>query len=127
MKKRSLYLNGPEVTECGAGCWQLGGGWGRDWNDAIAQDILQTSYDSGVRFFDTADVYDNGESELSVGRFRRTHPDIFVATKLGRGMGMYPDGYTRDSLKSSTEASLATISCASRSKRPKKIWRMMVA
>ncbi|MEO1632151.1 MAG: aldo/keto reductase, partial [Bacteroidota bacterium] len=81
MKKRPLGRLNP-VTECGLGCWQLGGGWGRPWDDAIAQQILGASYAHGVRFFDTADVYGNGASEQSVGRFRATHPDIVVATKL---------------------------------------------
>lgn len=59
----------------------------------------------GVRFFDTANVYGDGESELLLGRFRKTHPDIFIATKLGRG-DIYPDGYTRQSLREATERSL---------------------
>jgi aryl-alcohol dehydrogenase-like predicted oxidoreductase len=104
MKRRNLG-NGPEITECGLGCWQLGGGWGNPWDHGVAQEILQAAYDSGIRFYDTADVYGDGESEVDLGVFRKTHPDIFIATKLGRG-GIYPDGYTRESLRTATMRSL---------------------
>jgi aryl-alcohol dehydrogenase-like predicted oxidoreductase len=94
-----------EPTEIGLGCWQLGGGWGKPWNDATAQAILESAYASGVRFLDTADVYGDGESERSIGRFLRTHSDVRVATKLGR-WGIYPDGYTRESVRAATRNSL---------------------
>lgn len=105
MKDRKLGQTGLDVTECGLGCWQLGGGWGNPWDDAVAQSILDAAYTSGIRFFDTADGYGNGESERSLGRFRQTHPDIVIATKLGR-VGMYPDGYTREAMLGATQASL---------------------
>ena len=105
MTSRPLPNHRTAWTEIGLGCWQLGGGWGRPWDDATAQQILQAAYDAGTRFIDTADVYGDGASERSVGRFLRTHPDCFVATKLGR-KGIYPDGYTRDSLLAATRASL---------------------
>jgi aryl-alcohol dehydrogenase-like predicted oxidoreductase len=100
-----LGPQGLEVTECGLGCWQLGGGWGNPWDDGTAQEILTAAYDSGVRFFDTADGYGGGDSERSLGRFRQTHPDIMIATKLGR-VGMYPDGYTREAMLAATQGSL---------------------
>ena len=34
-----------------------------------AKDILKTSFDNGVNFFDTADVYGDGRSEKFVGEF----------------------------------------------------------
>ena len=105
MNTRHLSSRGPEITESGLGCWQLGGGWGNPWDDAVAQEILGAAYDAGVRFFDTADVYGDGESELSIGRFLKTHNDVFVATKLGRNK-IYPNGYTRQSLREATERSL---------------------
>jgi aryl-alcohol dehydrogenase-like predicted oxidoreductase len=84
----------------------LGGGWGNPWDDGIAQEILNAAYTSGIRFFDTADGYGSGESERSLGRFRQTHPDIVIATKLGRSGGIYPDGYTREALLAATHGSL---------------------
>lgn len=91
-------------TEVGLGCWQLGGGWGAEWDDAVALEILEASYAAGVRFFDTADVYGGGRSEHSLAAFLASHDDVQVATKLGR-KGLYPDGYTRESLRAATDVS----------------------
>jgi len=105
MKRRQLGHDGLSVTECGLGCWQLGGGWGHPWDDSIAQGTLGAAYGHGVRFFDTADGYGGGESERSLGRFRPGHRDIVIATKLGR-VGMYPDAYSREAMLAATRASL---------------------
>lgn len=96
MQQRILGNSGLRVPEIGLGCWQLGGGWSNTWDDDIARQILQAAYDSGVRFIDTADVYGDGASERSIGRFVQEHPDagLVVASKLGRA-GIYPDKYTR--------------------------------
>jgi aryl-alcohol dehydrogenase-like predicted oxidoreductase len=108
VKTRELGPQRLAITEVGLGCWQLGGGWGNPWHDATAQRILGAAYDSGIRFFDTADGYGDGESERSLGRFLRTHPEITIATKLGR-TGMYPDGYTREAMRTATRNSLARL------------------
>lgn len=105
MERRPLGSKGPEIPVIGLGCWQLGGGWAGAWEHDTAQEILEAAYKSGVRFIDTADVYGGGESERSVGEFRRKHPDVTIATKLGRD-GIYPDGYTQESLRDATRASL---------------------
>ena len=59
-----------------------------------------------MRFFDTADGYGDGESELSLGRFRPQHDDIVIATKLGRSGGLYPDNYSEEGLHAATLRSL---------------------
>jgi aryl-alcohol dehydrogenase-like predicted oxidoreductase len=105
MKLRPLGTDGLTVPEIGLGCWQLGGGWGNDWDNDIAQTILEASYQCGVRFIDTADVYGDGASEISIGEFRKRHPDVTIATKLGRA-GIYPDNYTRETLRAATQRSL---------------------
>lgn len=108
MNTRTLPNHHFSWTEIGLGCWQLGGGWGKPWNDDVAQEILQAAYDSGTRFIDTADVYGDGESERSIGRFLKSHSDCFVATKLGRA-GIYPSGYSRESLLAATKASISRL------------------
>lgn len=105
MKNRQLGPAGLQVTECGLGCWQIGGGWGNPWDNDTAQQILLAAYEAGIRFFDTADGYGGGESERSLGRFKQTHPDVVIATKLGR-TGMYPDGYSREAMLDATRGSL---------------------
>ncbi|MBT5813430.1 MAG: aldo/keto reductase [Opitutales bacterium] len=106
MKYRAFAKDGASVSEVGLGCWQLGGDWGHV-DDETALAILRASYDSGVTFFDTADVYGGGRSERIVGQFlkliRGDAP--FVATKVGRGE-VYPDGYTEEAIRSRIEDSL---------------------
>ena len=110
MKKRTFGDTGEKVCEVGLGCWQLGGAeWG-DVSDEQALAILGAALDSGVTFFDTADVYGNGRSERLIGRFLKQRPmEVFVATKLGRTPDLYPDKYTARGVRAAIEASLARL------------------
>lgn len=84
MKFRNFAGNGEPVSEIGLGTWQLGADWG-DVDDATAERILAQAVDSGVTFFDTADVYGKGLSETRIGGFIKSHAKkLFIATKLGR-------------------------------------------
>jgi len=107
MKQRSFNHAGVMVSEIGLGCWQLGGAdWGKI-DDKLAFDILGAAVDSGVNFFDTADVYGSGRSETLIGQFLKSRRDrIFVATKLGRASTLYPDHYTEANVAAATEDSL---------------------
>ena len=88
-----------KISEVGLGCWQLGGDWTAV-SDGQANEILQNAVEQGITFFDTADVYGGGRSEMLIGAFFRKNPaDVFIATKAGR-MAMFPDRYTREGLKS---------------------------
>lgn len=55
-------------------------------DDAVAQNLLQSAWDSGCRSFDTAPHYGNGLSEHRMGRALRNKPcSAFVlSTKVGR-------------------------------------------
>ncbi|HZG03947.1 MAG TPA: aldo/keto reductase, partial [Streptomyces sp.] len=56
MEQRVLGRTGREVSVVGLGTWQLGADWGRvREEDALA--VLDAAVESGVTFFDTADVY----------------------------------------------------------------------
>ncbi len=90
----------------GLGCWQLGGDWAKQLDDAAAHDLLTAAVDAGVRFFDTADVYGDGRSERLIGEFlRKQDKEITVATKFGRAGGIFPDGYTEVALRAAVDAS----------------------
>lgn len=105
MKTRVLGKTGYQVSEIGLGCWQLGNDFGPV-EDAEARAILQAGLDSGVRFFDTADVYGSGLSESRIGAWCRSlaTPPI-VATKVGRSAELYPNGYSKAAVKQSLQAS----------------------
>ncbi len=111
MKTRKLGRDGFDVSEVGLGCWQLGADWGEGVRRDIGLEILTTAVGQGVRFFDTADVYGDGRSEDLIGQFLRHYdgPRIRIATKFGRAAGVYPDGYTEDSLRRGVEASRARL------------------
>jgi aryl-alcohol dehydrogenase-like predicted oxidoreductase len=58
--------------------------------------VLDTAVDAGVTFFDTADAYGDGRSETFCGRLRERHPEVFVATKMGRRVAQETINYNRD-------------------------------
>lgn len=108
MQTTSFGKDNTQISRVGLGCWQLGSDWG-DLDLKEANDILKSSVDAGVTFFDTADVYGGGRSEEIIGNFltdARLQDDIFVATKLGRFGDLYPDNYTEAAIRERVEESL---------------------
>ncbi|PLW76296.1 aldo/keto reductase [Cohaesibacter celericrescens] len=110
MHSRNLGAKGFKVSEVGLGCWQLGADWGAPLAEDAGLAILETALQKGVTFFDTADVYGGGKSELLIGKFlkNKDRGDIRVATKFGRG-DPYPDGYTEASLRKGIDESRARL------------------
>ena len=94
MKYRKFGSLDWNVSEVGLGCWQIGADWGNVTEDS-AQEILKSSYENGVNFFDTADVYGMGRSEKFVGAFLKSVSErIYVATKAGRQINPHvAEGY----------------------------------
>lgn len=108
MKYRTLGKTGWKVSEISLGTWQVGGGWGKPFDDKIAEEILHTAFDHGVNFVDTADVYDWGKSEAVVGRVVKSRLEkILVATKCGRRLEPHTNrSYNAQSLRRFVENSL---------------------
>ena len=94
MEKRRLGKTGRNVSIVGLGTWQLGADWGAV-DHGQAQAVLAAAVESGVTFFDTADVYGDGRSEQAIGAFLADNPglDITVATKMGRRLEQRPENY----------------------------------
>ncbi len=70
------------VSEIGLGCARIGGVFQRD--PSAFLDLLSAACDGGINFFDTADMYSQGESEVLLGRaFRGRRDQVIVATKAG--------------------------------------------
>ena len=65
--------------------------------DEQAHDLLQTAWDCGLRYFDTAPHYGLGLSERRLGRFLAGKPrdEFTVSTKAGRLLRPDPDGAGR--------------------------------
>ena len=83
MEQREIGRLGRSVGVVGLGTWQLGADWGHV-DPAKARAVLESAVDQGVTFFDTADVYGDGRSEQLCGELLVRHPDVMVATKMGR-------------------------------------------
>ena len=99
------------VSEIGLGCWAMGADWG-DLTDENAKKILKTSFENGINFFDTADVYGDGRSEKFVGEFINSISEkIFVATKAGRRINPHEANgyYDKDLMESFVDRSLKNL------------------
>ena len=106
MEQRVLGRTGRPVSVVGLGTWQLGADWGSvDEADALA--VLRAAVESGVTFFDTADVYGDGRSERIIGRFLADNAGqgVFVATKMGRRVAQVPAAYTLENFRAWTDRS----------------------
>ncbi|MFY0579483.1 aldo/keto reductase [Cystobacter fuscus] len=76
---------------------------------AEADELVSISLESGINFFDTADVYSEGESEKILGRaLGARRKDVVLATKVRGKVGTGPNqqGLSRAHIMSSVEGSL---------------------
>lgn len=111
MQYRTLGRTGWNVSTISFGAWAIGGSWGTVDDDESMQ-TLHAALDSGVNFFDTADVYGDGRSERLLARLRRERPSdpFYVATKAGRRLDPHvASGYTRENLTAFIERSLQNL------------------
>ena len=83
-----------------------------DVNQADADGLIKACIEAGVNFFDTADVYSDGESEKMLGQSLKNlniaRKDVVIATKVyGRvGPGRNDVGASRGHIMDAVEASL---------------------
>ena len=64
MKYRNLGKSGLKVSELSYGSWVT---FSFQMDTALATEMLKIAYDSGVNFFDNAEAYASGESEVIMG------------------------------------------------------------
>ncbi|AWB69133.1 aldo/keto reductase (plasmid) [Saccharobesus litoralis] len=113
METRRLGKSGLSASVIGLGCWQLGGDFGQQGVDN-RQNILNAADNAQIQFWDTADVYGNGQSEQSIGDWQQAHQQTrVIATKLGRNASLYPNTYNYDTMRASIEASLTRLRVSS--------------
>jgi aryl-alcohol dehydrogenase-like predicted oxidoreductase len=94
MEEREIKRLGRSVSVVGLGTWQLGADWGSVSPDD-ARATLEAGIDQGVTFFDTADVYGDGRSERLCGELHQRHPEVLIATKMGRRVEQLAENYNR--------------------------------
>ena len=108
MQQRRFGKTNRNITEVGLGTWQLGTKWGEPFNHEEAMRILETTYETGINFIDTADIYNGGNSEKAIGEFIKKYPDYFyIVTKCGRGLQPHnAEGYTAENMERFIDGSL---------------------
>ena len=110
MKYRELGRTGWKVSEISFGAWAIGSMWGSvDEKESVA--ALHKALDSGINFFDTADVYGDGRSERLLGQLRKERKETFyIATKAGQRLRPHvPEGYNKENLTRFVEESLRNL------------------
>ena len=111
MKYRRLANTGVYVSELCLGAMTFGGRWPviGALGQREADQLVHRSLDVGVNFFDTANAYSVGESEVLLGKaLGAKRPEVVVATKVRTRMGPGPNqvGLSRLSILQEAEASL---------------------
>ena len=114
MRYVNLGSTGLRVSRVCLGMMSFGRHETRQWalDEAAAEPIVRGAVDGVVSFFDTADVYNGGQSEIVTGRLLRklfgSREEYVVATKVhGRTMpGENGRGLSRKHILASIDASL---------------------
>ena len=117
MHTRQFGATDLQVSEVGFGAWGIGGpamagnipiGWGKV-NDAMSRKALQTAFEQGVNFYDTADFYGLGHSEELLGEAFGNSDKVIIASKVGHRLredGSIFVDYSSDYIRTACEASL---------------------
>lgn len=117
MKLRKLGNSEIEVSEVGFGVWPLATTWWGKTDDAA--DMLNTAFDCGITFYDTAPAYgDDGFGETLLAPFLKEHRDeIVLTTKCGYDIHAVrpkeererPHNWERESIIAQVEESLTRL------------------
>src|SRR5438552_4969834 len=105
MEYRRVGRSGLKVSELCLGTMTFGHGT----DEGEAQRIVDLAFDAGVNFFDTANSYGNGQSELLLGKaLKGRRREAIVATKFFNPMGSGPNesGMSRVHIMQAIEDSL---------------------
>src|SRR4051794_2569297 len=113
----NLGRTGLRVSRLCLGMMSFGKHESREWalDEAAAEPIVRRAVEGGVTFFDTADVYNGGQSEVVTGNLLKKlfgmREEYVVATKVhGRTMpGENGRGLSRKHILASIDASLARL------------------
>ncbi len=90
MKYRRLGRSGLKVSEISLGSWLT---YGKSVESDTAERTIKQAYDLGINFFDSANVYEQGEGERVMARALRSYPreSYVITTKAFFPMGDGPN------------------------------------
>ncbi len=107
MNYRSIGRSGLKVSEIALGNWVTHGG---QVGDEAARSCVYAAIESGINFFDTADIYERGKAETVLGSVLKDHVrrHLVIATKVFWSMSDDPNdrGLSRKHIMESCEGSL---------------------
>ena len=107
MEYRQLGKHGLKVSELSLGSWIP---FGEMIDDDMARDCMLAAYESGINYFDNADVYAMGQSEITMGRIMKDlkRSDLIISSKAYWPMGDGPNdkGLSRKHIIDSVNNSL---------------------
>jgi aryl-alcohol dehydrogenase-like predicted oxidoreductase len=96
-------LGSLDVSLVGIGCNNFG--WRTDAGAAVA--VVDAALDAGINFFDTADIYGAGQSEVFLGKaLRGRRHQAVIATKFGMKLGEAEGGADPSYIRKSLDGSL---------------------
>ncbi|MDZ7718430.1 MAG: aldo/keto reductase [Balneolaceae bacterium] len=108
MKYRFLGRSGLKVSALSFGSWVT---FGDQIDEAVATECMKEAYDAGVNFFDNAEAYAGGQSEVVMGNIIKKEgwkrSDLVLSTKIfWGGEGPNDSGLSHKHIIEGTNASL---------------------
>lgn len=98
MQYRKIERTDLQLSIFGLGCWAFGGGdyWGQNHDQKEVDRVVHRAADLGVNYFDTAEVYNDGRSEKSLGLAIKglDRDKLVIGTKISPSH-CYPDKISR--------------------------------
>ncbi len=104
METRPCGTSGLELSVYGIGAWSFGGGaddyWGAQEQSEVER-VVHAALDLGVNYFDTAELYNDGRSEESLGKaLGARRAEAVIGSKI------LPQNCSREGVREHCEASL---------------------
>jgi len=116
MNTTRLGATGLQVSRICLGMMGFGNGSDREWviDEDAAEPIVRAAVEGGVNFFDTADTYSKGASEVATGRLVPkflSRDEMVIATKVFMPMTPGPNGrgLSKKHILSAIDASLTRL------------------